>query len=74
MSCTSSSATLLTSTSASGLEAGAFSNVFRVGKKASSTTSWFDLEGHTSYQLTNYRSLLTAFLSLINSIKVLSYY
>lgn len=43
--CTSKSATLLMLTDASGDDTGALNNVFRVGRNASSTSSWFVLDG-----------------------------
>ena len=44
VSCTSSSATLLMLTDASGDETGALNNVCKVGRNASSTSSWFVLK------------------------------
>ena len=43
--CTSNSATLLMLTDANGDDTGALNNVFRVGRNASSTSSWFVLDG-----------------------------
>ena len=44
VSCTNSSATLLTFTDASGDDTGALNKICRVGRKASSTSSWFVLQ------------------------------
>lgn len=44
VSCNSNSATLLMLTDASGDDTGALNNVFRVGRNASSTSSWFVLQ------------------------------
>ena len=43
--CTSNSATLLMLTDANGDDTGALNKVFRVGRNASSTSSWFVLDG-----------------------------
>lgn len=43
--CTNNSATLLMLTDANGDDTGALNNVFRVGRNASSTSSWFVLGG-----------------------------
>ena len=52
VSCTRSSATLFTSTSASGLVAGARNSVRRVGIIDSSTNSWFTLQ-QSAFMITN---------------------
>ena len=50
--CTNNSATLLMLTDANGDDTGALNNVFRVGRNASSTSSWFVLGG-TVYNRNN---------------------